>query len=86
MGRGLIAVVALLLVPVGAAVAATVHPARPWATPEIQIVTSAGLMGATSPATFRPNAPLTAQALENLVWGLSQTLLQPGQLAPPAPP
>lgn len=70
----------LLLVPAGTAAASTKQPAS-WAAPEIRAVTAAGLLGAQSPATFRPNDPLTAQALADLVFQLKRTLLP----APPAP-
>ena len=69
---------ALGLVPAGTAAAA--HSRVSWALPQIRVVTSLGLMGAKSPATFRPSAALTNQALANLVFGLQQIL------APPAPP
>ncbi|MBV8065191.1 MAG: C40 family peptidase [Actinobacteria bacterium] len=86
--RGHTAVLAavLALAPVGTA-AASNRAAADWALPEIRVVTSAGLMGAKSPATFRPTANLTDQALANLVFGLQQ-LLAPPQPAPvvPVPP
>ena len=69
---------ALGLVPAG--IAAAAHSRVSWALPQIRVVTSLGLMGAKSPATFRPSAALTNQALANLVFGLQQIL------APPAPP
>ena len=43
---------------------------RSWAAAEIKLVTSQGLMGG-DPATFRPEAPLTRAALDELVAGLS---------------
>lgn len=46
---------------------------RSWAQPEINLVTSRGLMGG-DPATFRPNAPLTQAALDDLVAGLTATI------------
>ena len=88
MGRALTAaVVVLALVHAGAA-AASVRPDRSWAAPQIQTVTAAGLMGTKTPATFRPNDPLTAQALANLVFGLSQVLFPPPPILPiePVPP
>ena len=79
----------LALVPAGSAPAATRHPSRSWAAAQIRIVTSAGLMGTKSPATFRPNATLTDQALANLVFGLQQLLAPPppppAPVTPPAP-
>jgi cell wall-associated NlpC family hydrolase len=74
---------ALALVPAGTALGGT-HHASSWALPEIRVVTGAGLMGAKSPATFRPNQTLTAQALADLVFGLDQLLAPPPP--PPAPP
>ena len=88
MGRGLIAAGAVLaLVNTGAA-AASGQPERSWAAPQIQTVTAAGLMGAKTPAAFRPSNPLTAQALANLVFGLSQVLFPPPPILPvePVPP
>jgi len=88
VGRALTAaVVVLALVHAGAA-AASVRPDRSWAAPQIQTVTAAGLMGTKTPATFRPNDPLTAQALANLVFGLSQVLFPPPPILPiePVPP
>jgi cell wall-associated NlpC family hydrolase len=80
VGRILLAVAAALaLVHTGAA-AASGQPDRSWAAPQIQTVTNAGLMGAKTPAAFKPNKALTAQALENLVFGLSQVVF------PPPPP
>jgi cell wall-associated NlpC family hydrolase len=70
---------AFALVPAGTALAGT-HRTSSWALPEIRLVTGAGLMGTKSPATFRPNETLTAQALADLVFGLDQLL------APPPPP
>ena len=87
MGRSLTAAVAVLaLVHTGAA-AASGKPDRSWAAPQIQTVTAAGLMGTKTPATFRPNDLLTAQALANLVFGLSQVLFPPPILPiEPVPP
>ena len=88
VGRGFIAAaVVLALVHTGGAAAAG-QPDRSWAAPQIQTVTAAGLMGAKTPAAFRPNKPLTAQALANLVFGLSQVVFPPAPILPvePAPP
>lgn len=64
------------------------NPSRSWAAPEIQTVAAAELMGTKNPATFRPGAKLTAQALENLVFGLKRRLFPPLPSEPtePAPP
>jgi cell wall-associated NlpC family hydrolase len=82
----------LALVPAGAA-AASAHaasgkPAQTWAAAEIRTVTAAGLMGATGTADFRPADELTAQTLEDLVFGLKQTVFppDPAPVPPPANP
>ena len=73
MGRRLfIAVAALALVPAGAA-------------GEIRTVTAAGLLGMRDAVSFRPDDPLTAQALEDLVFGLKQTVFPPDPVPVPAP-
>lgn len=74
------------LVPAGAAAAPRHTSSASWALPQIRAVTSVGLMGAKSPATFRPNALLTNQALANLVFGLQQLLAPPAPVVQPAPP
>jgi cell wall-associated NlpC family hydrolase len=88
VGRGLAAAVAVLALVHTGAVAASGQPDRSWAAPEIQTVAAAGLMGTKTPATFRPNDLLTAQALANLVFGLSQVLFPPPPILPvePVPP
>lgn len=78
----------LVLLPAGSALAST-HRSQhssSWALPEIRVVTGAGLMGTKSPATFRPGAKLTDQALANLVFQLQQLLAPPPPPAPVAPP
>jgi cell wall-associated NlpC family hydrolase len=65
---------------------ASTHRAGSWALPEIRVVTGAGLMGTKSPATFRPDAKLTNQALANLVFDLQQLLTPPAPPAPVPPP
>jgi cell wall-associated NlpC family hydrolase len=61
----------------GNAAAASNPTSRSWAAPEIKAVTAAGLMQATSVATFRANDVLTAQTLEDLVFGLKQAVFPP---------
>ena len=95
MGRRLVIAATLLtLVPAGSA-AASVHaagkPARSWAANEIRTVTAAGLMGTKdATADFRPTDDLTAQTLEDLVFGLKQTVFPPdpapAPINPVAPP
>jgi cell wall-associated NlpC family hydrolase len=55
----------------GAPTALLAAAKRSWAAPEIKLVTSQGLMGG-DPATFRPDAPLTRGALDDLVAGLTE--------------
>jgi cell wall-associated NlpC family hydrolase len=85
VGRRLLASVFLLPVLAIAGTAAA-SPARgtSWAAPEIRAVTAAGLMGAKDAASFRPNDPLTAQALENLAFDLQQRTAPPPE--PPVDP
>jgi cell wall-associated NlpC family hydrolase len=66
-----------LLLPAVAAGAAK----QSWAQREIRLVTSRGLMGASA-ATFKPDAPLTQQALSDLVAGLTDK--EPSTPADPA--
>jgi hypothetical protein len=49
---------------------------RSWADAEIKLATAHGLMGG-DPAAFRPDAPLTRAALEELVFGLTGRPQQP---------
>jgi cell wall-associated NlpC family hydrolase len=67
----------LALVHAGAAAASSNPASRSWAAPEIKTVTAAGLMDGKSVAAFRANDPLTAQALEDLVFGLKQAVFPP---------
>src|SRR4051794_22903821 len=86
--RLLIAVAVFTLVPAGAAAASVqggAKPSRSWAAPEIRTVAAAGLMGAADAASFRPDDPLTAQTLEDLVFGLKQTVFPPDPTPAPAP-
>ena len=78
---GALALAALLIA--GTAVAARSR-VPDWAAPQIRVVTARGLMGTKDPRRFRPNAPLTGQALANLVFGLSLDLTPP--VVTPAPP
>lgn len=83
MGFRLAAAAALLaLVHTGPAAASTNPGSRSWAAPEIKAVTAAGLMDGKTLATFHADAPLTAQALENLVFGLKLTLVPPEPVEP----
>ena len=68
------------------AAASTAKPGS-WAAPQIRAVTAAGLMGAGDVASFRADDPLTAQALENLVFDLRARLAPPVEepVYPPAP-
>jgi len=48
-----------------------------WAKPQIAVVVAHGLMGASDPASFRPDDPLTKGALTNLATGLAAELAPP---------
>jgi cell wall-associated NlpC family hydrolase len=75
LNRRLLVLVALLaLVPVAAAAASG---SASWAQPQIKLVVARGLMGAKTPAGFRPDAPVTQRTLANLASDLQ------AQLAPP---
>jgi cell wall-associated NlpC family hydrolase len=81
--RLLIAACFLALGFAASAAAATVRPAASWAAPQIRAVTAAGLLG-TDVSSFRADDPLTAQALENLVFDLKTRIAPP--LTVPVPP
>jgi NlpC/P60 family len=83
MSRILVLSVALLAVVAGTAQA---KPDASWAVPEIRAVTAAGLMGATSVASFRAAEPLRAQELEDLVFDLKQRFAEPAPEADPYEP
>jgi cell wall-associated NlpC family hydrolase len=72
MSRRVLVCVALALV-----FAATAAAAGSWAQPQINVVTQHGLMGG-KPAAFRPDDPLSAGELADLVTGLT------GKAAPSA--
>jgi cell wall-associated NlpC family hydrolase len=86
--RLFIAAMLLALVPAGSA-AASVHaagtPAKSWAAREIRTVTAAGLMGTKDATDFRPADDLSAQTLEDLVFGLEQTVFPPDPVPVPPP-
>ena len=82
--RIVIAAWLLSVVPAAGAAAATPPPAVSWATPEIRIVTAAGLLDSADPTSFRPTDPLTAQSLENLVFDLKERFVPPVAPAPVA--
>ncbi len=89
MGRRLLASVFLLpVLAVASTAAASPAKGTSWAAPEIRAVTAAGLMGAKDAASFRPNDPLTAQALENLAFDLQQRTAPPTEppVYPPVDP
>jgi cell wall-associated NlpC family hydrolase len=60
-------------------------PDRSWAATEIRTVTAAGLMGTKDTADFRPTDDLTGQTLEDLVFGLKQTVFPPDPVPVPPP-
>jgi cell wall-associated NlpC family hydrolase len=85
VGRRLLASVFLLpVLAVAGTAAASPAKGTSWAAPEIRAVTAAGLMGAKDAGSFRPNDPLTAQALENLAFDLQQRTAPPPE--PPVDP
>jgi cell wall-associated NlpC family hydrolase len=85
VGRRLIlAACFLALAFTAGATAATVKPAASWAAPQIRAVTAAGLMG-TDVSSFRADDPLTAQALENIVFDLKAHLAPPVTMPVPDP-
>jgi cell wall-associated NlpC family hydrolase len=87
MGRRLVPVLLVpLLVFASAAAASGAAKQVSWAAPQIRAVTAAGLMDATSVATFRPNDPLTAQTLEDLGFALKQLTAPPVEEPPPVVP
>jgi cell wall-associated NlpC family hydrolase len=73
----------------GSAQAGATQPTS-WATPSIWTMTAAGLMGAKDVQSFHAADPLTAQALENLVFDLGERLTPAPELgglpSPPAAP
>jgi cell wall-associated NlpC family hydrolase len=75
-----LALVALL----AAAPASAAKPTQSWALPEIRLIVAQGVMGVTDPAQFRPDDPLTAGALAQLVAGLTKEPAVPA--ASPAAP
>src|ERR1041385_5715181 len=78
---------ALLALAYAAAAGASPGASRSWAAPQIRMVTAAGVMSPTDPATFRPDDVLTAQALEDLVAGLKQpAATTPTRTPPPSVP
>src|SRR5581483_1719547 len=85
VGRRLLIPLAVVLVPAFAGTAAAA-PAKPvsWAARQIKAVTAAGLMDAKNVASVRADDPLTAQALEDLAFGLKQVLAANEE--PPAEP
>ena len=85
MGRRSLTVVLLFaFVFAGAAAASTSKPVS-WAAPQIRAVTAAGLMGAPNLASFHADDPLTAQALEDLAFGLKERLRPAPRRAPGRP-
>ena len=77
MGVRLAVAGALLALAGAGAAGASPGASRSWAAPQIRVVTAAGLMSPSDPAAFRPDDALTAQALEDLVFSVKQTLAAP---------
>jgi cell wall-associated NlpC family hydrolase len=74
-----------VLVATGSAQAAVEQPAA-WANPSIRAVAAAGLMGAKDVQSFGASEPLTAQALENLVFDLKARMNAVPEPETPIPP
>jgi cell wall-associated NlpC family hydrolase len=83
MGRHIAAAAASLALLVASTPATAAPPAPSWAQAQIKLVTAHGLM-AKSPASFRPNDPLTQGDLATLAWQLSG-IDQPMPVDPAAP-
>src|SRR3954454_6722911 len=76
VGRRLLTLL-LCFAAVPAVAGASAAKPSTWAGKEIRVVTSAGLLGGGSVNAFRPDDPLTAQQLEDLVFDLKQRLPPP---------
>ena len=76
--RRLVAAFACACIALGAPTVVLAKGSQTWAQSEIKLVTSRGLMGGDA-RTFRPAAPLTRGALDDLVAGLAE---MPGGPAP----
>ena len=74
MGRRLLCCCCFALLACCGTANAASTTSQAWAGPSIRSVTAAGLMGATTVATFRAADPLTAQTLENLVFDIKARL------------
>jgi cell wall-associated NlpC family hydrolase len=70
--RRLLAALVCALLTLGAPAVVLAKAKGSWAHAEIKLVTGDGLMGG-DPATFKPDAPLTRAALDDLVSGLTDT-------------
>ena len=85
MGRLVLICSLMLLASAGPVHAAATQPSS-WAAPAIRVVASAGLMGgASTVAAFHGSDPLTAQALEDVVFELRARPAPPPDPAEPAP-
>jgi cell wall-associated NlpC family hydrolase len=73
--RRLLATLVCAGVALGAPTAVLATAKRSWAHAEIKLVTAKGLMGGDA-ATFRPEAPLTRAALDDLAAGFSDAWRQ----------
>jgi cell wall-associated NlpC family hydrolase len=70
--RRLAAAIVCALLALGAPTIVLAKAKRSWAHAEITLVTGQGLMGGDA-GTFKPDAPLTRSALDDLVSGLTDT-------------
>ena len=78
--RRILAASLCALVALGVPLSLPAATKRSWAHAEIRLVTSRGLMGGDA-ASFRPAAPLTRAALDDLVAGLSDVPREPEALS-----
>jgi cell wall-associated NlpC family hydrolase len=86
VGRRLVLAAALGLLAFAAPATAAPTQSASWAAPAIRVVSAAGLMGgAKNVAAFRASDPLTAQALEDVVFELKARLAPPPVEAVPDP-
>jgi cell wall-associated NlpC family hydrolase len=69
--RRLVAALVCACLALGAPTVVLAKAKRSWAHAEIKLVTAQGLMGGDA-ATFRPDAPLTRGALDELAFGLTE--------------
>jgi cell wall-associated NlpC family hydrolase len=80
--RRLVAALVCACLALGAPTVVLAKAKRSWAHAEIKLVTAQGLMGGDA-ATFRPDAPLTRGALDELAFGLTEDAEAPAASGDP---